>query len=126
MKLFLTFALIALSLIALSIQGPRSLSVQAESKPTYENYDIRADAGSVEKLSTYRGNARSSSIRPDRSRFKIDYNETVGIVETIDPLQGAEHLANSDKGRAQTLENFVLTNRDLFGVRTAAQLVKTA
>ena len=122
MKLLLIFALTALTFLAFSIQRA---SVEAQStKTSYENYDIRIDADAAAKRANYRG---GDSIDRSNSKFQIECNEDLGLIETITAKTTGGALIAADKTtRARMLENFISANENLFGIRSLAQLEKTA
>jgi hypothetical protein len=130
MKLLLIVALAALTFLAFSFQPSAFTPVEAQSNElpaAHENYDIRTDAAAVAKLARYRGSARSSSIARTSEKFKIEYNDALGIIETIDPISPGAPLIKAEKtSRSRMLENFISANENVFGVRSLTQLAKTA
>ena len=127
MKLLLILSFVALTLVAFSFQPSTFAPVEAQSRVTsYENYDIRKDDNSS-KLAEYRGAARPSSIDRNSSKFKIEYTESLGIIETIAAKNVGESLVRAGNNtRAGTLENFISANQNIFGIRSLSQLKKTA
>ncbi|PYT01452.1 MAG: hypothetical protein DMF63_00965 [Acidobacteria bacterium] len=129
MKLLLIIALATLTFFAFSFRSVTFTAVEAQNNvlATYENYDIRTDPGATAKLAEFRSGGHTSSIDATSSKFKLEYNESLGVVEILDPINFAHPLINTDKNlRARTLENFVSDNANLFGIRSLTQLKKTA
>lgn len=126
----LTIALFALSFITDIFSTAEANSARARAANEIENYDIRADRSrdAVDRLRVYRGPARTVISKPDTNpRMKIEFNEDLGVNEIISPASPQSFLAPSSAAdRSNTLKNFVLANRQLFGIEEPQQLVKTA
>ncbi len=98
----------------------------------FENYDIRTDTtpDGLEKLSRLRGAERR--VEPIRSsagsRFRVEFNDDLGIAEVIESrfADNASLASTAGRKRSAVLRNFVSNNRDVFGVGSAGQLVMTA
>jgi hypothetical protein len=126
----LTITLFALCFMTDTFSVAEANSARGGSANEIENYDIRSDRSpdTVERLRVYRGTARTDISKPDiDSRIKIEFNEDLGVSEVISPSSPGSSLAPSTAGdRSSTLKDFVLANRQLFGIEDAQQLIKTA
>lgn len=138
MKLLVLSALVALTLLAFSYPSFVATNVEAESSSQktvrdLENYDIRTDGSgeAIAKLSALRGTMRRD-VQPDRTgdanaKFKIEYNEALGVAEIVAGRDPRAPLTNaSGSMRARILTDFLKTNRDVFRMSSLAQLHKTA
>ena len=135
MKQVILVALAALAVLGFSYQYflvnniAASAAVQLAA-PELENYDIREDGSdkAVTRLSGWRGAPRSDR-QPDltNSKYRIGYNETLGLAETIDSKDlGIPLIKSSGASRSSILTNFLIANNDTFRINSLAQLEKTA
>lgn len=131
MKSLALIAFVTAALLVLTY-GPNSIrKADASSSPHtgLENYDIRIDksADGMEILARLRGATTPVRIAPSDSRYKLEHNTDLGIVEVISPADVGRSLAQAKRStRAATLREFVLGNERLFAVPDAGQLIQTA
>ena len=136
MKLLLV-ALIGVTILGLSYHsvfltwaeaGPASQSAE----DSLQNYDIRTDTSreSVATLARMRGAAKldlQRSSDTSDSRFKIEYNDALGIAEVITSRDANTPLTPaSNISRARVLKNFITSNGVIFRIDKLAQLKTTA
>ncbi len=127
-----TCSLFAITYIAIPPAEAEASNKQSLLPDRLENYDIRTDTTphGREKLVRMRGpERRVGPIRSSaESRFKIDFNDDLGVAEVIES-KSADHASLASaarRSRSAVLRNFVSNNRDVFGVASAGQLVMTA
>ncbi len=98
----------------------------------FENYDIRTDPApsSVARLRDMRGPARDDlTVRTPGAggELMIEFNNELDFAEIISPVDGGGFLASSaGSKRSDTLKDFILENRPVFGIAEADQLVNVA
>lgn len=126
----LTIVLLALSFITDTFSTAEANASRDRSSKEIDNYDIRSDRSpdAAERLRVYRGPARTDRSKPDNNpRIKIEFNGDLGVSEIISPASTESFLAPPTAAdRSSRLKNFVLSNRELFGIEEPRQLVKTA
>jgi hypothetical protein len=114
--------------IALVLSLDHGTVVEARNQaPAFDNYDIRLDATdqAVAALERMRG---PKPVRRNITLFKVEYNDTFGVPEVVESLNGRQFLAAVRNGRtrADVLREFVAQNHDVFGLTSLDQLHQTA
>ncbi|MEP7149503.1 MAG: M36 family metallopeptidase [Acidobacteriota bacterium] len=113
-------------------EGVEASQARPVSPDRFENYDIRTDTtpSGLEKLSRLREpDRRVAPPRPNaESRFKVEFNDDLGIAEVIESKFADNTSLASAAGRKRSgvLRDFVSNNHEIFGLTSTRQLVATA